>query len=61
MDEADNPFLITVERVVAAYDVMTADEKAALHAWEALNVTGDGQFGTTDWPGWRSVFSRIAH
>jgi hypothetical protein len=61
MDEAETPFLITVERVLAAHAVMTADEKAAFEAWEALNVTGDGRFGTTDWPGWRGVFSRIAH
>ncbi len=25
---------------------------AALAAWEREHVTGSGEFGTSDWPGW---------
>jgi hypothetical protein len=61
MNDAAHPLLLTAERIVAAYAVMTPEEKAALHAWEAQHVTGDGTFATSDWPGWQSVFARIQH
>ncbi|MDU4254516.1 hypothetical protein [Pseudomonas sp.] len=49
------------ERMVKAATVMTDQEKAALAEWEKTHVTGNGDFGTSDWPGWEAVISRISH
>lgn len=49
------------ERIIQAATVMTQDEKQELNRWEKENVTGDGNFGTSDWPGWGDVISRISH
>jgi len=32
---------------------LTQAEKDELASWEREHVTGDGQFGTSDWPGWK--------
>lgn len=49
------------ERIIKAATVMTEAEKIALAEWEKEHVTGDGEFGTTDWPGWEPIISRISH
>lgn len=49
------------ERIIKAATTLTPDEKLALEKWEKENVTGDGNFGTSDWPGWDAVISRISH
>lgn len=58
---AEHPILLTAERIVSAYARMTDAERAALHAWEAEHVTGDGRFATSGWPGWTAVFARLFH
>jgi hypothetical protein len=49
------------EQIVAAYSRMNSTEKQAFLSWEQLYVTGDGRFGSSDWPGWRSVLRRLSH
>lgn len=39
---------------------LTSEERTALTAWESVHVSGDGQHGTSDWPGWTGVFIRVA-
>ena len=56
-----HPLLLTAERMVAMADQMTQEEKNDLLNWERENVTGDGKFATTDWPGWRAVVARLTH
>ncbi|EKY4113656.1 TPA: hypothetical protein ACGW3M_001004 [Pseudomonas aeruginosa] len=53
--------LARYERIVKAALVMTEAEKELLAKWEAEYVKGDGEFGTTDWPGWPQVIARITH
>jgi len=62
MDEntAEHPFLLTVERMLSMIPNLTPDEKAELEAWEKVNL-GSGGKGTTDWPGWTAVVSRLSH
>lgn len=55
-----HPFVLTVERMLSMVPKMTEGENAALSAWEAANL-GSGGKGTTDWPGWMSVVSRLSH
>ena len=38
------------ERLIAAGEALTPEEQAELDAWEREHVTGDGEFGTGDWP-----------
>ncbi|SEE90584.1 hypothetical protein [Pseudomonas coleopterorum] len=49
------------ERIIKAATVMTETEKIALAEWEKKHVIGDGEYGTTDWPGWEPIISRISH
>lgn len=49
------------ERIVKAAMVMTDAEKEELAKWEAECVKGDGEVGTSDWPGWEAVVARISH
>lgn len=49
------------ERIIKAATVMTEAEKEALAQWEKANVTGNGDFGTSDWPGWEVIVARITH
>ncbi|PPS60243.1 hypothetical protein [Pseudomonas sp. BRM28] len=49
------------ERIIKATMVMTEAEKTALAEWEKKHVTGTGEFGTSDWPGWEAVIARISH
>lgn len=49
------------ERIIKAATAMTEAEKQALAEWEKEHVTGSGDFGTSDWPGWDDVISRITH
>lgn len=49
------------ERLIKAATVMTPVEKQELERWEKENVTGNGSLGTSDWPGWADVISRISH
>lgn len=60
-ERVENPILLTMERIVTMHAQMTDDEKKALSLWERENVTGDGKYATSDWPGWRAVFDRLAH
>ncbi|MCZ8254465.1 MAG: hypothetical protein O9327_02135 [Polaromonas sp.] len=57
----NHPLLLTAERMVALSSRMTQEEKDELLAWEREHVTGDGKFGTTDWPGWKAVVARLTH
>ncbi len=50
-----------MERMLKTYESMTDTEKHDLHAWEAKWVTGSGEFGSSDWPGWAAVHARLAH
>lgn len=59
--ESESEFMVTAERIVNVTPRMSASELSALRAWELEKVTGDGKFGTSDWPGWRAVFMRLAH
>lgn len=54
-------YLLNAQRIVTLYPLMSDNEKAALEKWEAEHVTGDGRFGTSDWPGWDDVFKRLSH
>lgn len=49
------------ERIVKAATAMTEEEKKDLNEWEKTHVTGDGEFGTADWPGWDPIIARISH
>ncbi|WP_445672537.1 hypothetical protein [Pseudomonas inefficax] len=49
------------ERIIKAATVMTDQEKFSLAEWEKIHVTGNGDFGTSDWPGWETVILRISH
>lgn len=53
--------LARFERIIKAATVMSEQEKAALSEWEKTHVTGSGDFGTSDWPGWDAFVSRISH
>ncbi len=55
-----NQFLFTVERMLSMFPEMTTNEKAELAAWEKDNL-GSGGKGTTDWPGWANIASRLSH
>lgn len=44
--------------MVGCYAAMSAEEKKALHAWEASHVDGSGAFGTSDWPGWQKYIGK---
>lgn len=60
-DNAAHPLLLKMERLVTMYAQMSESEKVELAAWEQAHVTGDGAFGTSDWPGWKAVVDRFAH
>lgn len=49
------------ERIIKAATIMTEVEKEALVEWEKVHVTGSGDFGTSDWPGWNGLIARITH
>ncbi|MPQ69469.1 hypothetical protein [Pseudomonas sp. MWU12-2323] len=49
------------ERIIKAATIMTEAEKKALSEWEAIHVTGSGDYGTSDWPGWEAIIPRITH
>lgn len=49
------------ERIIQAATVMSEQEKIALAEWEKTHLTGSGDFGTSDWPGWEAIISRISH
>ena len=34
---------------------MSPDEVAEFERWEAEHVKGDGEFTSTDWPGWARI------
>lgn len=53
--------LARYERLAEAIAVMTDSEQAELMEWEKTNVTGDGKYGTSDWPGWTAIVKRISH
>lgn len=53
--------LARYERMIKAATVMSDREKAELAEWEKMHVTGDGQFLTSDWPGWDAIINRISH
>lgn len=40
---------------------LTSEDKASLAEWDKDKVTGDGVYGTSDWPGWAKYLnSQIA-
>ncbi|MBM5458729.1 hypothetical protein H8F21_14270 [Pseudomonas sp. P66] len=49
------------ERIIKAATAMTDAEKVALAEWEVEHVTGSGDHGTSDWPGWEAIINRISH
>ena len=53
--------LRTFERLLKAHDAMTTAEKDALMKWEAEFVTGNGKYGTSDWPGWVTIIARVSN
>jgi len=53
--------LARYERIIKAATALTEQEKADVTEWERNNVTGDGKFATSDWPGWDAVIKRISH
>jgi len=57
----EHPFYLTVERIVHLSDKMTGAEKKALKKWEKNHVTGDGTYGTSNWPGWKQLIARLSH
>lgn len=57
----EHPLLLTTERILSMYAQMTDSEKIELSAWEHANVTGDGAFATSGWPGWKVIFNRLSH
>lgn len=60
IDVTGHPFVLTVERILAMQAKMTDVEKRALAEWERDHL-GQGDKGTTDWPGWRDVYARLSH
>jgi hypothetical protein len=46
--------------IETASRLLTPEERRALTAWEGVHVSGDGQHGTSDWPGWTEVFIRVS-
>jgi len=54
-------YIMNAQRIVTLYPLMSDNEKNALEKWENENVIEDGQFGTSDWPGWEAVFKRLSH
>lgn len=49
------------ERIIKAATALTEQERADLTEWERRNVTGDGKFATSDWPGLDAAIKRISH
>ena len=60
-DEKVEAQVARYERIIKAATVMSDAEKIALAEWEKEHVTGAGELGTSDWPGWEAVISRISH
>jgi hypothetical protein len=60
-NELEHPLILTAERIVAFYPQMTDQEKENLSAWEKKFVTGNGAYGTNDWPGWKDIVKRLSH
>lgn len=58
---SSSKFLLTFERMAQLSQQMTPEEQAELISWEKEFVTGDGAYGTSDWPGWNKVFARLNH
>jgi len=53
--------LLTFERMVAIHALMSDEERAMLGQWEKAYLGGPNQLATSEWPGWRVVFKRLAH
>ena len=53
--------LVPFERMVAAHASMSDGERCMLQQWEQANLAGPDPLATSDWPGWRVVFKRLAH
>ena len=51
---SQTPFMGYMEPMHNAYEAMSKDEKAELHAWERENLGNPDNTGisTSDWPGW---------
>jgi hypothetical protein len=60
-DKAVQARLLTFERMLAMYEMMSDAERAMLNQWEKSHLDQDGQFATSDWPGWGVVLKRLAH
>ena len=59
----NHPHMLKIEQVLELQKRMSADERAALEAWEAKHLGRDdgGMIGTTDWPGWVEIAKRYSH
>jgi hypothetical protein len=53
--------LAKCERIIKAATALSEQEEADMTEWERSNVTGDGKFATSDWPGWDAVIARSSH
>jgi len=51
--------LAVYERLAEFSEKLSDEEAEALKAWEHEHVKGDGLLGTSDWPSWESVISRL--
>ena len=62
-DVENSPFRLKIEQLIELQKRMSADELAALQAWEAKHLGHDGEreIGTTDWPGWVEIIKRYSH
>lgn len=60
-DEKVEAQIARYERIIKAATVMGDAEKIELAEWEKKHVTGTGELGTSDWPGWEAVIARISH
>lgn len=63
MPEPSNAYtyLLVIERMIHAESLLSQEERSALNAWEREYLRGDGNWVTSDWPGWADVFRRIQH
>lgn len=60
-DKQTEIMLLPFERMVAAHASMSDAEREMLQQWEQTHLGGPEQLATSDWPGWRVVFKRLAH
>jgi HNH endonuclease len=45
-------------QMVAISKLLPPEEQADLERWDKAMITGDGRYGTSDWPGWAKYIGR---